>query len=202
MLVALVIIGSIYVMYDMTKKELAPTEDQSILFFMATAPQTATIDYDIHYVKQVQQIFEQIPEYKESFILAGFGGDPSSTFGGFKMAQPSERERSQSDIQPQLQGALGQVPGFQTVIFPRPSLPTPGNGIPVEFVIVSDMEVEELNGLADQLLGPGHGQRQVHLPVEGHQVHPPAHHHRCRPRPRRRSRHQHAGPRPQPGGRC
>jgi multidrug efflux pump len=76
-------------MYDMTKKELAPTEDQSILFFMATAPQTATIDYDIHYVKQVQQVFEQIPEYKESFILAGFGGDTSSTFGGFKMAQPS-----------------------------------------------------------------------------------------------------------------
>ena len=156
-LVALAIIGSIYVMYDMTKKELAPTEDQSILFFMATAPQTATIDYDIHYVKQVQQIFEQIPEYKESFILAGFGGDPSSTFGGFKMDQPSQRERSQSDIQPQLQGALGQVSGFQTVIFPRPSLPTPGNGIPVEFVIVSDMEVEELNGLADQLLGQAMG---------------------------------------------
>jgi multidrug efflux pump len=157
LLVAIAIIGSIYIMYDMTKKELAPTEDQSILFFMATAPQTATIDYDIHYVKQVQQVFEQIPEYKESFILAGFGGDTSSTFGGFKMAQPSERERSQSDIQPQLQGALEQVPGFQTVIFPRPSLPTPGNGIPVEFVIVSDMEIEELNGLADQLLGQAMG---------------------------------------------
>jgi len=156
-LVALAIIGSIYIMYDMTKKELAPTEDQSILFFMATAPQTATIDYNIHYVKQVQQVFEQIPEYKESFILAGFGGDTSSTFGGFKMAQPSERERSQSDIQPQLQGALEQVPGFQTVIFPRPSLPTPGNGIPVEFVIVSDMEVEALNGLADQLVGQAMG---------------------------------------------
>jgi hypothetical protein len=60
------------------------------------------------------------------------------------------------DIQPQLQGALAG-PGFQTVIFPRPSLPTPGNGIPVEFVIVSDMEIEELNGLADQLLGQAMG---------------------------------------------
>ncbi len=156
-LVALVIIGSIYVMYDMTKKELAPTEDQSILFFIATAPQTATIDYDIHYVKQVQQVFEQIPEYKESFILAGFGGDPSATFGGFKMDQPSLRERPQSAIQPQLQGALGQVSGLEAVIFPRPSLPTPGNGIPVEFVVISDMEIEELDGLADQLLGQAMG---------------------------------------------
>ncbi|MGB5831106.1 MAG: efflux RND transporter permease subunit, partial [Thiohalocapsa sp.] len=63
------------------------------------------------------------------------------------------RERPQSAILPELQGALGQITGFETVIFPRPSLPTPGNGIPVEFVILSDAEVEELNGLADQLLG-------------------------------------------------
>ncbi|MGB5830495.1 MAG: efflux RND transporter permease subunit, partial [Thiohalocapsa sp.] len=60
-LVAVTVIASIYVMYDMTKKELAPTEDQSILFFLATAPQTATIDYDIHYVQQIQEIFEQFP---------------------------------------------------------------------------------------------------------------------------------------------
>jgi multidrug efflux pump len=60
-------------------------------------------------------------------------------------------------IQPELQGALGQVTGLQTVVFPRPSLPTPGNGIPVEFVIVSDAELETLNGLADQLLGTAMG---------------------------------------------
>jgi len=156
-LVAVAVIASIYLMYSMTKKELAPTEDQSILFFMATGPQTATIDYDIRYVRQIQQIFEGIPEYQESFILAGFGGDTSSTFGGFKMSPPSERQRSQMAIQPELQGALGQVTGLQTVVFPRPSLPTPGNGIPVEFVIVSDAELETLNGLADQLLGTAMG---------------------------------------------
>ena len=152
-LVALVVIGSIYAMYSMTKKELAPTEDQSILFFMGTAPETATIDYDIRYIKEIQQIFETIPEYKESFIIAGFGGSPSSVFGGFKMSPPSERERSQMDVQPQLQGGVGQVTGLETVLFPRPSLPTPGNGIPVEFVIVSDSDLEVLDGLADQLLG-------------------------------------------------
>ena len=156
-LVAVAVIASIYLMYSMTKKELAPTEDQSILFFMATGPQTATIDYDIRYVRQIQQMFEGIPEYQESFILAGFGGDTSSTFGGFKMSPPSERQRSQMAIQPELQGALGQVTGLQTVVFPRPSLPTPGNGIPVEFVIVSDAELETLNGLADQLLGTAMG---------------------------------------------
>jgi multidrug efflux pump len=36
-------------------------------------------------------------------------------------------------------------------------LPTPGNGIPVEFVIVSDRDSAELDGLADQLLGTAMG---------------------------------------------
>ena len=156
-LVAVVVLGAIYTMYGMTKKELAPTEDQSILFFMATAPQTATIDYDLRYVKEILPIFESVPEYKESFILAGFGGDQSTTFGGFKMQPSSSRERSQMEIQPQLQGALSGITGVQTVVFPRPSLPTPGRGIPVEFVILSDRDYQELSGLADQLLGTAMG---------------------------------------------
>ncbi|CRI67669.1 putative Acriflavin resistance protein [Thiocapsa sp. KS1] len=153
LLVAVVILAAIYGMYSMTKKELAPTEDQSILFFMGTTPQTATVDLNLRYIEEMLPIFESFPEYEESFIIAGMGGDQSMTFGGFKMFPPSERERGQMEIQPQLQGMLGEITGMQTVVFPRPSLPTPGNGIPVEFVVLSDRPVAELDGLADQLLG-------------------------------------------------
>ncbi|MCF1183569.1 efflux RND transporter permease subunit [Marichromatium gracile] len=158
LLVAVALLGSIYVMYTMTEKELAPTEDQSILFFMATAPQTATIDYDKHYVDtELLPIFESFPEYKESFIIIGMGGDQSTTFGGFKMPATDERERSQMEIEPQLQGAVSQITGMQTVVFPRPSLPTPGDGLPVEFVILSDRSHKELTGIADALLGQAMG---------------------------------------------
>ncbi|WP_373509183.1 efflux RND transporter permease subunit, partial [Thiocapsa sp.] len=153
LLVAVVILVAIYGMYSMTKKELAPTEDQSILFFMGTTPQTATVDLNLRYIDEMLPIFESFPEHEESFIIAGMGGDQSMTFGGFKMFPPSERERGQMEIQPQLQGMLGEITGMQTVVFPRPSLPTPGNGIPVEFVVLSDRPVAELDGLADQLLG-------------------------------------------------
>ncbi len=153
LLVALVVIGAIYAMYSMTQKELAPTEDQSILFFMATAPQTATIDYDIRYIKEMFPIFASIPEYQDSFLLAGFGGDQTMTFGGFKMPPASQRARGQDAVLPDLQGALSQITGLNTVVFPLPSLPTPGNGIPVDFVIVSDRDYPELDGLADQILG-------------------------------------------------
>ncbi|MCG6897247.1 MAG: efflux RND transporter permease subunit [Thiocapsa sp.] len=153
LLVAVVVLGAIYGMYSMTKKELAPTEDQSILFFMGTTPQTATVDLNLRAIDEMLPIFDSFPEYKESFIIAGMGGDQSSTFGGFKMSPPSERKRSQMEIQPQLQGMLGAITGMQTVVFPRPSLPTPGRGIPLEFVILSDRPFVELDGLADRLLG-------------------------------------------------
>ncbi|NBC48471.1 MAG: MMPL family transporter [Gammaproteobacteria bacterium] len=152
-LVAVAVVAGVYAMYSMTEKELAPTEDQSILFFQATAPETATIDYDLRYIDQMLDLFEQIPEYQESFIIAGFGGSPATTFGGFKMPQPSERERSQMAIQPELQGKLASIAGFQTVLFPRPSLPSPGRGVPVEFVLVSDASYPELARFADELVG-------------------------------------------------
>ena len=152
LLVAVMVLASIYAMYSMTQKELAPTEDQSILFFMATAPQTATLDFSRRYVAEMSPIFESFPEYEESFILVGFG-DSTTTFGGFKMPPPNQRERGQMEIQPQLQGALSQIAGLDTVAFPLPSLPTPGSGIPVEFVVLSDRGIEELAGLTDQLLG-------------------------------------------------
>ncbi len=150
-----VILASIYFMFITTKSELAPTEDQSILFFQAIAPQTATTEYNQLYAREVLDIFESIPEYHESFVLVGFQGDPSTTFGGFKMQPPSQRERSQMQVMPELQGMLQSVAGFQMAAFPRPSLPGAGRGLPFQFVLVSDTDYTELDTLAGQLIGHG-----------------------------------------------
>jgi multidrug efflux pump len=150
---AAVVLMSIYFMFVTSKSELAPDEDQSILFFQATAPQTATIDYNEAYVRQIVSLFESVPEFDKSFILAGFGGDVSTTFGGIKFPVPSERERSQMEIQAEVQQKLGQVAGMQTAAFPRPSLPGSGGGLPVQFVITSDASYERLDEVAGQLIG-------------------------------------------------
>jgi multidrug efflux pump len=93
-----------------------------------------------------------VPEYHESFFLLG-RGEPTTTFGGFKMQPPSMRERSQMEVQPEIQAKLSQIAGFQIAIFPRPSLPGSGGGVPVQFVITSDASYRELDAAADQLLG-------------------------------------------------
>jgi multidrug efflux pump len=150
---ATVVLFSIYFMFVTAQNELAPDEDQSILFFQATAPQTATIDYNETYVRQIVALFESVPEYDKSFILAGFGGDVSTTFGGLKLPTPSQRTRSQMQIQPEVQQKLARVTGMQTAVFPRPSLPGSGGGLPLQFVITSDASYQRLDEVAGQLIG-------------------------------------------------
>jgi len=152
---AVVVLAGIWFMFTTSQKELAPTEDQSILFFQAVGPQTATVEYNQVYANQMIDIFESVPEYHESFVLVGFGGDPSVTFGGFKMKSTSERERSQMQVLPELQGKLGAVAGLQVAAFPRPSLPGAGRGLPMQFVITTDAGYEELDRLAGELIGRG-----------------------------------------------
>ncbi len=152
LLFASVVLVSIFFMFVTSKNELAPVEDQSILFFQATAPQTATLEYNEAYTRQIVEAFESVPEYHESFFLLG-RGEPTTTFGGFKMEPPSKRPRSQMEVQPEVQAKLQSVAGFQTAVFPRPSLPGSGGGLPVQFVITTDAGYEQLDELADRFIG-------------------------------------------------
>jgi len=156
LLFAAVVLGSIYFMFTTTKGELAPTEDQSILFFQAVAPQTASLEYNEAYTREIVEAFEQVPEYHESFLLLGFRGDDNVVFGGFKMRQPAFRERSQMQVLPDIQGSLNRIAGFQLAVFPRPSLPG-SSGLPFQMVIQSAGSYEELDRVAGQLVGRGMG---------------------------------------------
>ncbi|MGB5775306.1 MAG: efflux RND transporter permease subunit, partial [Sedimenticolaceae bacterium] len=128
--------------------------DQSILFFQAVAPQTASLEYNEVYTREIVEAFEKVPEYHESFLLLGFGGDDNVVFGGFKMEQPALRARSQMQVLPEVQGLLSQIAGLQIAVFPRPSLPG-SSGLPFQFVIQSDADFREMDGVADQLVGRG-----------------------------------------------
>lgn len=145
------ILFSNYLMYMNSKNELAPDEDQSILFFSATGPRTATLEYLEAYGKQIQTGFETFPEFNESFYILGF--TPGQIFGGFKMKPVEQRERGQKEVQGPLFGMLSQVAGFRSFVFPRPSIPTPSRGAPLQFVVTTDRSYEELVEVADQLLG-------------------------------------------------
>ena len=154
LLFAATVLASIWFMFTTTKAELAPTEDQSILFFQATAPQTATLEYNEAYTREIVKAFEQVPEYDESFLLLGFGGDINTVFGGFKMPPPAGRSRSQDEVLPEVQGLLSQIAGLQVAVFPRPSLPG-SMGLPFQFVVQGDADYRDIDAVADRLVGRG-----------------------------------------------
>ena len=149
---ALVVLVSIVGMFRLSQNELAPTEDQGILLYSGTAPQTSTLEYLEKYGQELQARFERLPGYDESFMLLG-ALSPNTVFGGFKLAPWDERDISQFEVEPMLQQAVGEVTGLRTSVFTRPSIPGAGDGLPVQFVITSAQSYDRIVTVADELLG-------------------------------------------------
>ncbi|MGI9232354.1 MAG: efflux RND transporter permease subunit, partial [Woeseiaceae bacterium] len=147
-----IVLASIYFMFISTPNELAPVEDQSILFMSGRMPQTATIEYNQIYTAEVVKALKTLPEEHTSFLFMGMGGI-NTLFGGFKMLPPSQRERFILDVLPDVQRTLDGVAGMQVAAFPRPSLPGNRGGLPVQFVIQSSEDFAALDSVADELIG-------------------------------------------------
>ncbi len=142
----------IYFLFSIAQNELAPTEDQSIVFVSGRGPETATVEYTRHYAHKMLEVYGTIDGYKESFFMLGSGGTPNALFGGFKMIPPDRRTRSQTEIGRELQYKLASVAGLQVSVFPRPSLPGAGRGLPVQFVVLAATDYAELDRAVDKLL--------------------------------------------------
>ena len=148
---ALTVLISCAFLYSLTKKELAPEEDQSVLFMSATGPDYANIDYIEKYTKEFDNIFHSIPAMQDYFIVNGMGA-VNNVIAGAILKPWGERTLSQKQANNILQQKLQQVAGLNTVVFPLPSLPVGGDGLPIQFVITSTGDYQQLHQLAEQVL--------------------------------------------------
>jgi len=149
----LVVLLSLYPMYLLSKSELAPIEDRNLLIAMGTAPQTSTLDFLQQQGKKLSDIFEAMPEYDHSFILLGLGNDTTKLLGGLKMGHQSTRERTQMEIQPELQQKVASLTGVRTAVVQQPGLPGAGGGLPVQFVVISDADYSQISDVTGELIG-------------------------------------------------
>jgi multidrug efflux pump len=143
---------SCFFFYSTTKKELAPTEDQSILFVSATAPQYANLDYVSYYTRQINNIFKSLPETQDYFVINGMGA-VNNAIGGIILKPWNERKKSQQDVLNGLQPKLAGIGGLSVVAFPLPSLPTGDNGLPLQFVLTSTGDYKTLYDAAMKVKG-------------------------------------------------
>lgn len=147
---AVIVLCLIPVFLKFTKSELAPDEDQGIIFMMATAPQPTNLDYLSTYTDEFIKIFKEFPEYYSSFQINGYNGVQAG-IGGFLLKPWNERSRTQMQILPEVQGKLASIPGLQIFGFNLPSLPGTGEGLPFEFVVNTANDYELLLQVADRI---------------------------------------------------
>ncbi|MGV8919635.1 MAG: multidrug efflux RND transporter permease subunit [Pseudomonas sp.] len=146
----LIVLCLIPVLLKFTKSELAPNEDQGIIFMLATAPQTANLDYVNAYTDEFVKVFKEFPEYYSSFQINGFSGVQSGV-GGFLLKPWDERKRTQMEILPDVQARLASIPGLQIFGFNLPSLPGTGQGLPFQFVINTPNDYASLLQVVDRI---------------------------------------------------
>jgi multidrug efflux pump len=133
-------------MFIMSPVELAPSEDQGVIFGIIDAAANATLDQTSHSAAAVNRIFFSIPETDHTFQLTM----PSSGFGGMATVPWSERERTIFQILPEVQQKLHAIPGVRVLPVTPPALPG-GGEFPVEFVIASTAESERILSFARQI---------------------------------------------------
>jgi multidrug efflux pump len=134
-------------MYMFSGKELAPTEDQGVVFGKVDVPANATMEQVTPFTEKIFRNFQSIPEFSHSFQITF----PTGGFGGMIVKPWEERSRSIFQIQQELFGKQMMLTGVQAPVFLPPALPSPGI-FPVEFVIASTGSHEELVRAADQLV--------------------------------------------------
>ncbi|MNZ14841.1 Efflux pump membrane transporter BepE [compost metagenome] len=147
---AVIVLCLIPVLLKFTKSELAPDEDQGIVFIMSKAPQPTNLDYLNAYTQQFVEIFKAFPEYFSSFQINGFDGVQSG-IGGFLLKPWDERERTQMELLQEVQGKLNEIPGLQIFGFNLPSLPGTGEGLPFQFVINTPNDYESLLQVTERI---------------------------------------------------
>jgi len=148
--VAAVVLASCFFLYTGSKQELAPTEDQGFVFVSATGPQNATHDFMTKYAKEIDRIFKSVKEMDAYFMINGMG-TVNNLIAGMILKPWGDRERTQQQIQPQVQQQLNNVAGLQAVSVSFPSLPG-SSGLPVQFVVSTTNSYEELYRVSQDLL--------------------------------------------------
>ena len=139
-------------MFQFIQSELAPEEDQGVIFTFSQPPDHTNIDYLNKYTSPYIDIFRNYAgEYKSSFMANGFGGSTVS-FAGMLLTPWEQRELSAMEIIPQIQGALDQQPGLQSFAFNPPSLPGASGNTPVEFILKTQQGYDQLFGVVQQVL--------------------------------------------------
>jgi multidrug efflux pump len=143
----LIVAALIVPLYTFSQRELAPAEDQGVVFSIIQAAPNSTIDQTRLFADQINNVYRALPETASTFQITF----PTGGFGGMVAKPWSERTRTAQQVLMQAAGPLSQIPGIRAIPLTPPPLPG-GGSFPVDFVITAAAEPQQLGEFASDLV--------------------------------------------------
>src|SRR5712692_5647904 len=133
--------------YMFSQRELAPVEDQAVVFGVIQASANSTIDQTNLFTSEVYDVYHSFPESGSIFQITS----PNGGFGGMVTKPWSQRKKTAQQLLIESVGPLSKVPGIRVIPLTPPPLPGGGN-FPVEFVILSAAYSRQRSEYPNELL--------------------------------------------------
>src|SRR5437016_7219052 len=134
--------------YMFSQRELAPNEDEGVVFGVIQASPNSTIDQTKLFTNEVYDVYHSFPESQSIFQIT----TPTGGFGGMVTKPWSERKKTAQQLLLESAGPLSKIPGIRVIPLTPPPLPG-GGDFPVDFVVASAAEPQQLAEFAKQLVG-------------------------------------------------
>jgi multidrug efflux pump len=149
-LLAVVMLAMTWFLFTHTKTELAPDEDQGVVFAFTKAPQYANLDYVDQFGDRLDQVYAAYPETDTRFVINGFQGI-NQGFAGMILKPWNERTRSAQQLKFMVQPQLDKVEGVRAFAVLPPPLPGSVGGLPVQMVINAPAGYETIYKVMEQI---------------------------------------------------
>ena len=97
--------------YMFSQRELAPAEDQGVVFGIVQAAANSTVDQTTLFTQQIHDVYRSIPEAASIFQITF----PTGGFGGMVTKPWSERTKTTQQLLMESMGPLSQIPGVRVI---------------------------------------------------------------------------------------
>ncbi len=152
-----------------SQQELAPLEDQGVVFGIVQASANSTLDQTKLFASEIDKVYQSFPETGNTFQITF----PTGGFGGLVTKPWSERKKTTPQLLLEASAKLAEIPGVRVIPMVPPPLPG-GGDFPVQLVIASTAEPAAAPRGRQQAGGQGLHQRALHLRGHRPQVRPAA----------------------------
>ncbi|MGF7158997.1 multidrug efflux pump [Rhodoligotrophos appendicifer] len=152
--VSLLIAASSAYLYTQLPKELTAPEDRGVFFIMITAPQGSSKEYTDAATKRVEAIVQPLVDSGEATAVStsvGRNNDPSTAFVVVRLADWSERDRSQQQITRSLIPELRKITDVRAFPISPAGLGIRGSSNPLQ-VVIGGPDFESVKEWANTML--------------------------------------------------